>query len=624
MSSGSSRQSEQVVSVFVRVRPLTSTEIAHDASEFKGLQLRSSEVEEPTANAYAAAGAVIGGFTGILGQEALNQNVFERALAPQLQTVLRGGTASCFCYGYTGSGKTHTVIGYGQEKGLYYLAAERLLQELGSVSGDPSDKDNGLFLRVTMCEMYNDEVFDLLGPSKLLCTLRVDDQGQLQVLGPQTSVALEESESGILQELFVPEDQHAKAPHAELVTRVAGLRSALVLQPEDLEAIRKTCVTQRAVGSSTEHAQSSRSHAILRMEVVNQAVLDAQTALDEAKALVPSRKNAVDNVNTGMHSLLYESYRRVLGPPLSEGEKESRRAGEATNSCDGSYIIVSGDVTGYKLQGHEEEGLKTAVQWANHFGVLELVPRYELPKRVYEEPGKWDAIQQALLELKPKVTKLLANAEAEVVNATQELERVRSCGPAPLGGSLLLVDLAGADYDHRSGMQQKDSAAINKSLLAIKECLRSLAKASSAKPKFRDSKLTRLLEDSLAPMASSSRRNLESVSVMLVNVSPAESLEKMTLNTLRYGQMFATAGKECGAAKKSDAAAEMIGNFKLAGPYAAPVRSCNLEIREELLSLYREHCPAKSETEVKAILQRFAGRETELLEKARAKYVGGA
>merc|ERR1712194_908667 len=132
-------------------------------------------------------------------------------------------------------------------------------------------------------------------------------------------------------------------------------------------------------------------------------------------------------------------------------------------------------------------------------------------------------------------------------------------GPASLGGSLMLVDLAGADYDHRVGAQQKESAEINKSLLALKECLRALANKSSQRPKFRDSKLTRIMEDSLAPSAASSRRCRESTSVMIVNVSPAALLEKMTLNTLRYGQMYAEGARSVVSKAKPGAAAGRAG-----------------------------------------------------------------
>ena len=67
-------------------------------------------------------------------------------------------------------------------------------------------------------------------------------------------------------------------------------------RPEDLDEIGRSSVASRAVGTSTEHAQSSRSHAILRLEVVNTAVVTARAALNAAKSLRPARKNALDNL----------------------------------------------------------------------------------------------------------------------------------------------------------------------------------------------------------------------------------------------------------------------------------------------------------------------------------------
>ena len=64
-------------------------------------------------------------------------------------------------------------------------------------------------------------------------------------------------------------------------------------------------MAQRAVGTSTTHAQSSRSHAILRLEVVNEAVLTARAALDVAKSLLPARKNALDNLTNITCKLLF-------------------------------------------------------------------------------------------------------------------------------------------------------------------------------------------------------------------------------------------------------------------------------------------------------------------------------
>merc|ERR1712107_925608 len=90
-----------------------------------------------------------GGFAGVLGPEADNSLVFERAFKPKLQTVLSGGTASLLCYGYTGSGKTHTVLGSGGEEGLYYKAVGELLSRLKT-----EQPDKQLFLMATACEVF--------------------------------------------------------------------------------------------------------------------------------------------------------------------------------------------------------------------------------------------------------------------------------------------------------------------------------------------------------------------------------------------------------------------------------------------------------------------------------------
>lgn len=142
-----------------------------------------------------------------------------------------------------------------------------------------------------------------------------------------------------------------------------------------------------------------------------------------------------------------------------------------------------------------------------------------------------------------KNRKLLAQKEADLATAERRLDEMVANGSAALGGSMVLVDLAGADYDGRQGAAQKETAAINKSLLVLKECFRSLAKVSSQRAPFRSSKLTRMLQDSLEPTKFSRRRNKEdNASVMLVNISPATQLKKQTTNALRYGQMMG-AGK---------------------------------------------------------------------------------
>ena len=66
-------------------------------------------------------------------------------------------------------------------------------------------------------------------------------------------------------------------------------------------------------------------------------------------------------------------------------------------------------------------------------------------------------------------------------------------------GKLSMIDLAGserASQTNNSGLRFLEGANINRSLLALGNCINALASGSSFVP-FRDSKLTRLLKDSL-------------------------------------------------------------------------------------------------------------------------------
>uniref|UniRef100_A0A6U6BPP1 Kinesin-like protein n=1 Tax=Guillardia theta TaxID=55529 RepID=A0A6U6BPP1_GUITH len=110
-------------------------------------------------------------------------------------------------------------------------------------------------------------------------------------------------------------------------------------------------------------------------------------------------------------------------------------------------------------------------------------------------------------------------------------------------GKLSLIDLAGSERasatDNR-GARLVEGANINRSLLALANCINALASDSEAAARagrngrrrvrsnfvpYRDSKLTRLLKDSFGG---------NSRTVMITNVSPAGNQYEETVNTLKY------------------------------------------------------------------------------------------
>jgi len=102
-------------------------------------------------------------------------------------------------------------------------------------------------------------------------------------------------------------------------------------------------------------------------------------------------------------------------------------------------------------------------------------------------------------------------------------------------GKLTLVDLAGSEraQETQSNDRQRraEGAEINKSLLALKECIRALDTKKTNNEvhvPFRASKLTLVLRDSFIPKLDRSKI------IMIACVSPGYSSANHTINTLRY------------------------------------------------------------------------------------------
>ncbi|XP_008191110.1 kinesin-like protein KIF18A isoform X2 [Tribolium castaneum] len=158
-----------------------------------------------------------------------------------------------------------------------------------------------------------------------------------------------------------------------------------------------------------------------------------------------------------------------------------------------------------------------------------------------------------------------ANAESSRSHAVfqvyiqMEIKATREVRAAKLS----MIDLAGSERGSATGYggaRFAEGANINKSLLALGNCINSLADGQKYIP-YRDSKLTRLLKDSLGGNCQT---------VMVANVSPSSLCYDDTYNTLKY----ATRAKKI----KSDVKKNVVNVELHAGEYVKIVEDLKKEL----------------------------------------------
>eukprot|EP00931_Biecheleriopsis_adriatica_P016451 TRINITY_DN12111_c0_g1_i2.p1 TRINITY_DN12111_c0_g1~~TRINITY_DN12111_c0_g1_i2.p1 ORF type:complete len:867 (-),score=169.93 TRINITY_DN12111_c0_g1_i2:158-2758(-) len=127
----------------------------------------------------------------------------------------------------------------------------------------------------------------------------------------------------------------------------------------------------------------------------------------------------------------------------------------------------------------------------------------------------------------PTAMNVTSSRSHAVLQARVERREAGDPMAGTLVGRLSMIDLAGserASQTNNSGIRLLEGANINRSLLALGNCINALASGSPFVP-FRDSKLTRLLKDSLGGNCRT---------VMVANISPSHLSYEDTLNTLKY------------------------------------------------------------------------------------------
>ncbi|KAF3907687.1 Kinesin-4 [Arthrobotrys entomopaga] len=211
-------------------------------------------------------------FTKVFEPSDDNRVVFENVVSQTFPKIMDGKTCNFFAYGHTGSGKTHTIVGYDHQDthqtGLSLSAAKELFRRLEELNSQTSD-DQQLAVGLRMYEVRKKSAFDLLN-GHTECFVREGPDGKTHIRGE--TEALQGGKVRVRPIVMVP------------CWSFDQLR-------EELEK----GLTLRATGTSTVHDKSSRTHAIFELEVVNKTLIDARDdVIEKQSELVPHGKHATD------------------------------------------------------------------------------------------------------------------------------------------------------------------------------------------------------------------------------------------------------------------------------------------------------------------------------------------
>ncbi|XP_060062001.1 kinesin-like protein KIF2C isoform X1 [Erinaceus europaeus] len=219
-------------------------------------------------------------------------------------------------------------------------------------------------------------------------------------------------------------------------------------------------------------------------------------------------------------------------------------SGKAQNAAKGIYAMASRDVFLLKNQPrYRNLGLEVCVTFFEIYNgkVFDLLNK-KAKLRVLED-GKQQVqvvgLQEHLVNSADDVIKKIDMGSSCRTSgqtfANSNSSRSHACfqillrAKGKIYGKFSLVDLAGnergADTSSADRQTRMEGAEINKSLLALKECIRALGQNKAHTP-FRESKLTQVLRDSF--IGENSR------TCMIAMISPGISSCEYTLNTLRY------------------------------------------------------------------------------------------
>ena len=167
----------QSVVIAVRVRPFNTREKEKDSELIIQMRDNTTIIRNPITNLtktftfdysyWSHDGFIENPETGYLsdncGRYCDQQRVFDDLGKKVLKNAWEGYNVSLFAYGQTGAGKSYSVVGYDNNKGIIPMVCEGIFNEIERKKNEEPESQDQFKVEISMVEIYNEKVRDLLG-----------------------------------------------------------------------------------------------------------------------------------------------------------------------------------------------------------------------------------------------------------------------------------------------------------------------------------------------------------------------------------------------------------------------------------------------------------------------------
>ncbi|KAK5124549.1 hypothetical protein LTR85_001766 [Meristemomyces frigidus] len=240
------------VRVVARIRPLLKAEIPKDiivdAAKSPGETTENKSIVR-IPNPKKESEAFSFQFNSVYDQEATQAQIFDNEVSPTVKHLFKGYDVTLFAYGVTGTGKTHTMRGGKAmaDRGVIPRLLSSIYRRARKVEKD-TDGETQVDVSMSYYEIYNDRVFDLFEPpeKRTPAGLPIRDMGNGK-------------------------------------TQVVGLTERPCTTLKEFEQLYDQANVNRSTSATKLNAHSSRSHAILCVNITQ--ITDDETRVSTASAI---------------------------------------------------------------------------------------------------------------------------------------------------------------------------------------------------------------------------------------------------------------------------------------------------------------------------------------------------